>query len=408
MFKKFIFSIVAVCLISACASGPGPDKWFTDRKNPTHWADEPSGSNLPLRVEWTVTLDGAVRSSAVGGHGHLYIGTDAGTFYALDPENGAVKWKFKTGGRVGSAATAIDDDGFSGLFVTSEDGNLYSLDPATGKELWRVKGDPYFVMNSANYVSNVAAAQDETPGRWSSRSLIYVAFKNLNSHLRSVDAQTGALRWETKIGWAPSGPMVAGRFGALIGYEAVYLNYKRFAPEDGRVLWETGETYFARSDTSGVAGFSFDGSPDLVFTSIAQGRVKALNMEDGSVVWDSHLNEADLVTGFALRRKGESRALIVGTDQFLYSMDPPTGKINWSAPIKSNPLVDGKASKPAIWGDYVFQVNEGRRLNAYTLAGGKVEWSYELDDVTRASPTPGNGRLYIGTKSGKLYSFVGE
>ncbi len=66
---------------------------------------------------------------------------DAG-IYALDPKNGAVKWKCDTGATARSSFSTplvIEVDGKKQIVVASNPVALMGIDPATGKKLWEVE-----------------------------------------------------------------------------------------------------------------------------------------------------------------------------------------------------------------------------------------------------------------------------
>lgn len=78
--------------------------------------------------KWRVKPSGsAIRSSpSIGPDGTVYIGSDDQKLYALDPTNGSTKWSYTTGGAVTSSVT-IGANGL--LYVGSNDSNLYVLHP---------------------------------------------------------------------------------------------------------------------------------------------------------------------------------------------------------------------------------------------------------------------------------------
>ena len=77
--------------------------------------------------------------------GVVYIGSDDGYLYAINAEDGTLKWKYKTEGAIGSATPAI----FTGLgdckgcdqhdvvYVTSDDSRLYAVKLQDGTMKWR-------------------------------------------------------------------------------------------------------------------------------------------------------------------------------------------------------------------------------------------------------------------------------
>jgi outer membrane protein assembly factor BamB len=62
-------------------------------------------------------------SPAVGANGTIYVGSLDRNVYALNPD-GTQKWKFVTGGTVGSSP-AVGADGT--IYIGSNDHNVYAL-----------------------------------------------------------------------------------------------------------------------------------------------------------------------------------------------------------------------------------------------------------------------------------------
>ena len=57
----------------------------------------------------------------------LYVGTNAGTMYALDPATGAIQWSTSVGAAISAPAAVADGT----VFVPTADGRLVALDAAT-------------------------------------------------------------------------------------------------------------------------------------------------------------------------------------------------------------------------------------------------------------------------------------
>ena len=83
---------------------------------------------------WTTPVDGDASTAAVGaGQATLYVGTTAGTVYALDADTGAIRWSTPLGG---GALPAPAFDGRQ-VYVTTSDGSVVALDAGDGSVRWR-------------------------------------------------------------------------------------------------------------------------------------------------------------------------------------------------------------------------------------------------------------------------------
>ena len=95
----------------------------------------PSRCALERNPRWTFAGDSAMWAGPTYAGGRLYVGTLAGTVYALDAKSGAKLWEFRAGGALRSRPTCAKGD----VFVAADDGVLYRLASATGKLVWQVK-----------------------------------------------------------------------------------------------------------------------------------------------------------------------------------------------------------------------------------------------------------------------------
>ena len=65
-------------------------------------------------------------------------------------------------------------------------------------------------------------------------------------------------------------------------------------------------------------------------------------------------------------------------------------------------------SSPVIDGSRVYQVENGSRLKAYDLEKGALLWTQTLGTVQKAPLVLADGKLYVGTESGKFFIVITE
>jgi outer membrane protein assembly factor BamB len=144
-------------------------------------------------------------SPAIDCQGRIYIGSDDGSLYALEPD-GSLAWSHETAGRV-LTTPAIAPDGT--IYFGSEDGFLYAMTPQ-GKLQWS------FAADGPIRVSSPSLATDGT-----------IYFGTDSGVLHAV-APDGSERWSISLGgFAPinTRPLIDGSGAVYVGseLEQVYL-----------------------------------------------------------------------------------------------------------------------------------------------------------------------------------------
>jgi len=265
-----------------------------------------------------------------------------------------------------------------------------------------------------------------------------------------------------RVGWAsPAADPETGNIYALsVGALVLALN------KDGKLLWEhsVGEE-FAAFTTHGGRTMSPVIDGDLVIVSAAISswgtqanrghRFIALDKRTGEIVWVATPGGRPYDTAYALPTIATInglRLLICGTgDGAIHALKPQTGERVWSfvaakRAINTGVVVKGtsvivshgdenldtsdlgmigaidgsqtgdiKATKWAVKGDQfgfsspvidgsrVYQIENGSRLKAFDLETGRELWRQALGTVQKAPLVLADGKLYVGTESGKFF-----
>jgi polyvinyl alcohol dehydrogenase (cytochrome) len=102
-----------------------------------------------LKLKWAFGFPGGV--SAYGpvtvAGGALFVGSDNGAVYALDPHSGCVHWSFEAKTGVRSAVSVGPAKGIPGVRFVAYFGdiwaNVYAVDAETGKQIWTTQVEEY-------------------------------------------------------------------------------------------------------------------------------------------------------------------------------------------------------------------------------------------------------------------------
>jgi outer membrane protein assembly factor BamB len=265
-----------------------------------------------------------------------------------------------------------------------------------------------------------------------------------------------------RVGWAsPAADPESGNIYAL-GVGALVVALSR----DGKLLWERsiGEE-FAAFTTHGGRTMSpiIDGDLVIVSAAISSWGTQAnrahrfigLDKRTGDIVWVATPGGRPYDTAYALPALATIsglRLLIAGTgDGAVHAMKPQTGEKVWSfvaakraintgvvvkgtsvivshgdenldtselgmiAAIDGSQTGDIKTTKwavkgdqfgfssPVIDGNRVYQIENGSRLKAFDLETGRELWRQPLGTVQKAPLVLADGKLYVGTESGKFF-----
>ena len=265
-----------------------------------------------------------------------------------------------------------------------------------------------------------------------------------------------------RVGWAsPAADPETGNIYALSGgAEAIALG------KDGKLLWSRsfGEE-FAAFTTHGGRTMSPLVDGDLVIVSSAISswgtqanraqRFVALDKRTGDIVWSAAPGGRPYDTAYPMpiiATINGLRLYITGNgDGGFQAIKPQTGErvwnftvskraINTGAVVKGNTVIvshgdenldsedlgmigaiDGSQtgdikqtkwavkgmqfgfSSPVVDGDRVYQIENGSRMRAFDIATGRELWKEDLGTVQKAPPVLADGKIYVGTESGKFF-----
>ena len=354
------------------------------------------------QVKWTFHAKGQLISSPAVAGNVVYIGSTAGTLYAVDRASGAERWKFETKSRIASSPAVSD-----GLvYFAAYDGNFYAIDAAAGTLRWKfaTEGERQFTAKHLHGMQPAAQWMPDPWDCWLSSPAIWrgtVYFGSGDGNVYALDAQTGSMKWKFKTGdVVHASPAIA----------------------DGMVFIGSWDSYFYALDAeTGAEKWRFKTGEDAAVHN-QQGIQSSAAVADGTVYFgcrDSHLYALDEFTGakkWAYATGGTwvltSPAVHAGKVYFaisfggkLFAADAKTGAIAYSVDFKGWPVY----SSPAIAGSTLYVGSTAGTMNAVDLDKQSIVWTYTTDAAKQngAALTKADGTSnYFGAFASDFYDDV--
>jgi outer membrane protein assembly factor BamB len=354
-------------------------------------AKKRSRGQTDKRVLWTFDTrapsfgSGAAADIDGDGKPEVVFGTYFGDehVYALNGEDGSLKWKFKSrGGPIDTSILIHDLTGDQKpeiVFGDSARGVLFCLD-GRGREKWTYQGP-------SGTDSPAAAADLDGDGRI---EVVYGTMKVRGKDGRVVvlDGQSGQEKWSVSIpGHVQSEPALVdlNGDGVLDIIVTTWRGDNRVHALDGRrgePLWtfDVGDSVY-----HGVSVFDFDRDrkPEVIVTDRA-GTVRRLAGESGRVDWTGRVDgeRPGMVFGptTLVDVDGNGIPEIAVAGKNLHLVDGRTGKVRWKTNLPGDHSIHRGAVPCDVNGDGKPEIVFAKDCTVYAVAGrtGKIVWSHSV------------------------------
>ncbi|MEW6274578.1 MAG: Ig-like domain-containing protein [Bacillota bacterium] len=388
--------LAAVPAVAQTGDAPWPMAGANSFKNRRVAVNGPGGG-AALQTWWQFQAPAGAFSGdpVVGEDGTVYVGTTAGAVYALDRDDGRVKWSVSLGRPViGSPAV----DAGSGAVYVAYGGSgggedfyaICSLDAGNGNSRWSLRSPPLYGGDDTPITASPTVGGDG----------IYVPVENgvwkVTSDGRTV--------------WYFKG----------LGYG--HKNYCSPAVANGKVMFATsgGRAYvLSASDAAlqwvtALAG-SFDPNiADEITTAVStDGNVMYCSFKSVAKVYAVYTIWSGLkwsILGSAPFRPAavgaDGTVYVSGANGELFALDPADGSLRWSIDLGENAATDGS---PAVGGDGAVYLLRGLSLCAIDSGSGELRWEYPLAAEGNGVGSPvlaGNGTVLVRTESSSSGAFL--
>ncbi len=296
--------------------------------------DKLNGRNL-----WRSYTNSSITAGPASNDGIVIVGGRNGLVFALDQNTGATRWKTSVFSEI-LAPPAIAN---GIIVIKSIDGQLTALSEIDGHKLWNYQQtEPVLILRGGS------APQIQTHS-------VIVGFANGN--LAKLSLQKGSLLWQQIIA-TPEGGFAIER---MVDIDADPLI-----------------------------------NNDEVFAATYQGKIAALELESGKILWSQD------ISSFTGMTADSSKVYISDASSHLWAFERNTGTVDW----KQSQLVARNITAPATMGHYiVVGDSEGylhwlNKEDGHLVARARVNRSGIL-----ATPVVENNIVYILTKDGHLAAY---
>ena len=223
-------------------------------------------------------------------------------------------------------------------------------------------------------------------------------FVNNNGHAFALDADTGKVLWERRIG-ALNASTPAYYKHRLYIVNLVPGHVVKLDAKTGKVLWKRSLPGRAESSPLAIDGTVYFGCED--------GQLYALNTRNGHTRWATALGGA--VKSAPAYHDG---TLFVGDyGGYMNAVDAKTGRVRWQTGSLGQGFgTSGEFySTPAVAFGRVYAGNNDHRVYSFDERTGAIAWSHSTGGYVYSGPTVANTKhtaptVYIGSFDGDVYA----
>jgi outer membrane protein assembly factor BamB len=356
-----------------------------------------------LSLAWTHRTRGALLTgSPVIADGVAYVGvrdendTVVSGVHAVDLESGRTKWTFPTPSSV-HGTPAVEGDT---VLIPSLRGALYAVDARNGELRWKREPEPNTPPVNQRSYSYYSPAVADGVVYWPYQTRYGKASRGL---LAAHDVRTGEVKWESPMTGATMSdgtPAVAdGR--VYVGNETAD-RVIAYDAATGAQLWTATARLGGWQDAAPTAadGRVFIGSNN---------RVIARDATTGADLWQHQSPDVSFIPQNAT----PSAPAVAGNTLYMgfpngrvTALDVASGAVVWSVRLPGQAYLGGVLSPPAVSGDTVYVGANNGHLYGLDRATGAERWKFEIGSWVASGPAISGNALIAGAWDGNLYAFA--
>ena len=314
----------------------------------------------------------------------MFIGSCAGSFYAISKSTGQVKWSYDIGKDGKQVSFHGDPLVTNDLILIGTDhsctpggvGHVYAFERHSGNVRWKhpSTGVPTDIvqLNSSVYFGTFQH-------KWS-----------------SIDLRTGDLNWNFSTGTSnedcllPRSPVTDGNRLFIAGLDGIIYS---LAASSGRVIW--------KRKLSAAPSTSLALRDKTIYVGTHDQRIYRLNAETGTVISElatearpvGRLTFANDSLFLFLENAGERVGYII-------SVDSKLAGVRW----KQRASPDWASERPHLWKESIVAGNCRGEMSAFRATDGEPQWNLSLKGCIRSIGSSGN-MLFAGVQEGTIYAY---
>jgi outer membrane protein assembly factor BamB len=352
----FTLSVLTVMLVG-CSTSPSPVK------PPKTLTKIDNAFNIKKRWHYKIdegASDNYLRLQPVVNEGIVYSVDHTGTVTAFRIADRTILWKTDIGYQIGSPLTLEG----SILYLGTSDGHVIAINKGDGKLNWQVRVS-----------SEVLAAPAVQNG--------YVVVRCVNGEVIALNSNNGEKLWSDRqitpslTLRGTSAPVIHNGLvlsafdnGKLIAYEL----------RTGKIIWQT-PVSVARGRSALERMVDIDAeiviSNNVVYAVAFQGKLEAVALDSGKVIWSRDL---DSYIGMDV---DATRIYIVDSNSQILALDKANGATHW----KQDALLRRSLTRPLVDSNYIIVGDFNGFLHWFRRDTGELAARVKLDTFNYRSPS---------------------
>ena len=343
---------------------------------------------------------------------------ETGLIATWSPDGENLAWRVPYGGRSGPIVSSghvyIQNAGGEGENLQER---LMAFDVNSGALLWQHRFNVYLSDVPPHRVGWASPVSDLLTGH------LYVF--GAGGSLLSLTAH-GELRWERSLneefglitthGGRTVSPVLDGDLVIISGLSSGWGNhaigrhrFMAFDKNTGETIWVSTPGGRAFDTTYSTPIISEVGGTRLLIAGGGDGAVHALQPQTGRPVWNFAMSKRGINAGVVL---AGGRAFVSHSEEnldtnemgLLAAIDATrTGTLGSDAVAWQVTGFHGGYASPVIDGDRIYQVDNSANLAAFDTSSGSKLWELNIGTIQRASPVLADGKLYVGSVTGRFF-----